>query len=675
MLQLFYDVEHYHKTILRFEQAHQPFLADVARLFLFIARLSHEKWSSASHEKFLLEVEVTLQRMDQATTSVLGSLDEQKDLIQMFKGFMHMAVASRQTMPVSEKCVNLDKGAAIFRATPLFHLRIFEPLALWSKAQLFQGRQNEEFELAATQAVNRLMAAAAREKEALPRTVQMAQFAMLPAAWKFDKGDFVGAMEHASSAKSFAESAMITIEEELRPTIDEITRAIGEETTDPAERDALTAMRDALVASVQSANMLIHVNLILMATARAKIAERAGDFSEAAAQYDEAAHLQKTMVADFKATVAKIFGAMATPAGMMIEQWDNPARAASLTGMALLNRGDQAVLRGEHSASLEHYRKARESFEDASDCWLRETERLPETNKVGREKAQREHENCLARQRYCDAKILLAEAEHLSARDQAWDAAKKFENASRIFQELLAASDPNESARNLDVLKASRDFCRARWILGTIHEKWQDEDAKDGIQLLQKASSRFDTAGELRWSRCAQGLSQYFEAVSASHLATSVEGAAREKVVNMANDKARDAAATFRQAGFEERAREVEIWASGNTTRFDPLLKMFALPKLVDSFEAANNPAQGLLGQYTPEFKENPSEKKVKDRLRSLQARAMALDGSLKSLKERGERGRVDLGQYTELSTDLDRERIEILMEINSIQEGKSVSA
>jgi hypothetical protein len=63
---------------------------------------------------------------------------------------------------------------------------------------------------------------------------------------------------------------------------------------------------------------------------------------------------------------------------------------------------------------------------------------------------------------------------------------------------------------------------------------------------------------------------------------------------------------------------------------------------------------------------------KLQDKLRSLQARALSLNRTLEDLKNRRDRGRVDLGQYTDLSTDLERERIEILMEIKTFLGGKN---
>jgi hypothetical protein len=64
-------------------------------------------------------------------------------------------------------------------------------------------------------------------------------------------------------------------------------------------------------------------------------------------------------------------------------------------------------------------------------------------------------------------------------------------------------------------------------------------------------------------------------------------------------------------------------------------------------------------------------EDPVEPKLRNLQARSMALGRSLDDLKERRDRGRLDDGRYTDLRTDLDRERIEILLELRQVLQGR----
>ena len=66
----------------------------------------------------------------------------------------------------------------------------------------------------------------------------------------------------------------------------------------------------------------------------------------------------------------------------------------------------------------------------------------------------------------------------------------------------------------------------------------------------------------------------------------------------------------------------------------------------------------------------NRMEGKMEQELRGLQARGIALGRRLDELKDRLNRGRISDGQYTDLAADLDRERIEILLEVQSMLQG-----
>ena len=57
--------------------------------------------------------------------------------------------------------------------------------------------------------------------------------------------------------------------------------------------------------------------------------------------------------------------------------------------------------------------------------------------------------------------------------------------------------------------------------------------------------------------------------------------------------------------------------------------------------------------------------------LHKLQARTIALSRAMNDLKERRDRGRIDEGRYVDLMTDIDRERIEILLGIQKTLQGK----
>jgi hypothetical protein len=61
----------------------------------------------------------------------------------------------------------------------------------------------------------------------------------------------------------------------------------------------------------------------------------------------------------------------------------------------------------------------------------------------------------------------------------------------------------------------------------------------------------------------------------------------------------------------------------------------------------------------------------MKDKLNEMQAQAIALGHSLEDLKRRRNAGYIDNGRYANLSTELDRRRIQILLEIKDVLGGK----
>jgi hypothetical protein len=60
-------------------------------------------------------------------------------------------------------------------------------------------------------------------------------------------------------------------------------------------------------------------------------------------------------------------------------------------------------------------------------------------------------------------------------------------------------------------------------------------------------------------------------------------------------------------------------------------------------------------------------EGKMRAELQRLQARSVALNRRLEDLRDRRDRGRIDEGRYADLATDLDRERIETLIQLRTL--------
>src|SRR6266403_3292517 len=125
--------------------------------------------------------------------------------------------------------------------------------------------------------------------------------------------------------------------------------------------------------------------------------------------------------------------------------------------MGLLNRGDGALMQGQHSQALQAYGDAQETFRMAIDCWARLARSAIPIKMEDPTYAVREY----AWLSYVDAKLQVAKGEFHSSLEQPKLAADYFERAATIFGELLANVQITDGNRDAQIYRGSEEYCLA----------------------------------------------------------------------------------------------------------------------------------------------------------------------------------------------------------------------
>jgi len=667
---LFFDENHYALVIRRCEELHRPFLADIARLFLYQSRIVN---GALSDNNFVPrnagEIAAMLDRVDAYRPVDFSALEPIGGMVPMLSGFLRSMLGTSPFVPDEERVHHLEMAERQFDRSPVPMFRALGPSMRWTRAQLARGFERERLELDALNRVNELLAQSALEKEPVARLSSMAMLLALPAGWKLERGDFAGCVEAATTAKSMARAAVSTLKEESGPLLEELRKGAEDEDVDPIERAQLESIRSALVSMVENANGLELAMELLSLQALAKLAEAHSRFEEAYAHYQQASKLQGELLQSAR-KLMQTFTDTVDPK-QFAPGFQHEARADYFQGMASLNKGDQNLMNLDFKEATASYQEARASFAQAADLWTREAGRLTDVQGQSRSKADLEASTCQDRIRYCDARLEMTDAERLSSLDQHWEAAKRFEKAAGIFGELVQSTNPSQSARVAAIFKASQEICTARFLIDASRRTRIDAgSAQEVAELLDKASDRFTRNGEAQWGSYARALRYEYEAFVYYELARSAPRSSAPERERDAQRKVADAASILRQVGMENRATALEAWSRAAADRTSHVFTAVMLPK---PGELAGVGQPNLMEQFStaPAVAEDANSK-TEESARKLLATSIVLEGRLSDLRDRRDRGRVDDGQYTDLAKDLDKERVVNLLALQTLLKGRS---
>lgn len=669
MVEFFYDDSRYDNIISGYEDTNQPFLADVARIFKYYGRIIH---GISNGEDLIItfsdDVRIVLERFEKYAQTDLAVFGEMQEIVIVFKGCLNLIMGLQTVFPPATRFDFLERAENSFETSENTMFQAYGPMLRWMRAQLLEGVERERLELSAFGRVNELLAKAVLEKEPITRLGSMSMLVGMPASWKMDKGDFVGAIESATMARSIAQAFVDTCRQEIMPFIQEIEIGLSDSNYPEEERNQMILLRDTYLGMVESTQgMVVSMDLLSMVS-QAKLAEMRYDFTEAHRLYQDASQLEKEVISSMRTMLMAFFKVTTAVSSEYQAGFSHEARASYFHGMALLNHGDQSLRETDFITANERYIGARQAFEDASNLWNQENDRLPETQVQPREMARQEANLNRMRTRYCDAKIEVAAASQYSSLGQHWEAAKRYQKAAGIFSELISVSVLQESTRNLDVLKASEDYCLGRALMETDLELHGKDNLVDGREHLNEAQARFDQIDERNWARYIEALRHEYEAIILWQVVQRNPTVESRELQQYAQREADEAVRVYRLAGLESHARRLEGRAKA-ARQSDHLSLFLPLPKPVDMPGGARSSTETTLNALNPTKQSQMSEVEAKQKYEQewLQARADALRGTLDQLKQRLKNGRIDEGRYADLATSVETDLNIVLKDIERL--------
>jgi hypothetical protein len=676
-IRCFFDQSHYQVAIERFERLHEPFLADVTRVFLSYALYMQDIINNGNYPpSAATETRAVLDRLDRYDLIEWAAFGDAKGFILVIPGILRLMLGSHPSLPASDRSRDLLKAEASFEASGVLQFKPFIPLVRWMRSELADGTEREKLAASAFARVNELLAQTALEKEPLARLGTMTSLMMLPAGWKYAKGDFRGAIEASAMAKSMAEAFNEEFDRELRPTLEEIQKAIVAEEGSPEERAQLVNLRDSLLPLLEGTKSLAFLADLTRLASEASLAEANGDFVEAAQLYREASAQEKEALDRLISMMSIFIDKTAAISRASQQGFQHQARAAYFNAMAKLNEGDRKLMEGEYAEANHNYTDAQTSFKAAEELWTQELLRISQTSAQTNYKPRDEMLVNASRARYCDAKIEISNGEQASTvLRQPLTAHNHFDKAAYILAEALGTSLSKESRRGVSILRASEDFCQGRALLELDIADSKLTNSDEGTRLLDSAATLFEQIGEGRWASYIRGVLYEYEAVIFRQLARVGGSEDPNTYVMRAQLRASDAAAQFRQLGLESRAMEMEYLARRST---QPVIVMqpvissrpaLALPK-PPSLSPISTPTEALVEPA------GPSEKKLDDirldqALTKLKATVIVHSKRLDELGKRRDSGFLEEGRYSELASHYDTERMEQLLKMRELLGGQ----
>ena len=677
-IRCFFDDSHYQAAIERFERLHEPFLADVSRVFLAYSHFIQDIMNDGSYAPSAAsEARAELDRLERYDPVEWAAFGDAKEFILVIPGILRLAVGSHPSLPAADRSRDLLKAEASFEASGVLQFKPLIPLARWMRSELADGTERERLATSAFARVNELLAQTALEKEPLSRLGTMTSLMMFPAGWKYAKGDFRGAIEASAMAKSMAEAFYEAADQEFRPTLEELQKAIVAEEESPEERAQLVNFRDSLLTLLEGTKSLAFLADLIRLTSEASLAEANGDFVEAAQLYREASAQEKEALDRLTSMISIFIDKAAAISRASQQGFQHEARAAHFNAMAKLNEGDRKLMEGEYAEANHNYADAQDSFKAAEELWAKELLRISQTSAQTQYKPRDEMLVNASRVRYCDAKIEISNAEQASTvLRQPLTAHNHFDKAAYILAEALGTSLSKESRRGVSILRASEDFCRGRALLELDIADSKLTNSDEGRRLLDSAATLFEQFEEGRWATYIRGVLYEYEAAIFRQLALVGGPADSNTYVMRAQLRANDAAAQFRQLGLESRAMEMEYLARRGTQQpviiMQPVISnrpALALPK-PPSLPAMSTPAEALVEPA------RPSEKKLDDirldqALNKLKATVIAHSQRLDDLRKRRDSGILEEGRYSELASHYNSERMEQLLKMRELLGGQ----
>jgi hypothetical protein len=670
------DEEKYICAIDYFEGFHQPLLADVARIFLTFSRaIKPNAMNNIDIKKEAKETTELLDRIDKHGSEIASIFGEFRDLIFLIEGQLCLMIGIHPALSLTERAGFLERSESHLQMTSYIIFKLLIPIIRWNKAQLYQDTQKNRLELDAIECVNGLIAESTLMDDPVMRTSIMTLLVKYLTHWKYIKGDYKGSIESAMMGKSISIANVNVIFEMINPLMDDILHETTVQDTFEEENpmNKVFCMMKNFSENLDDLSLSFDLSILM---SRARLAEIDDDFENAYFFYQEAARIEKRILDGLRSVLSTFFenftGLIPIDQGFQYE-----ARALYFQGKSFLNLGDKFILSCNYAESNQNYLIAKKYFAESNDLWYQEMERqmekpLSQYNE-NIENSRNEQYSCTILIRYCDAKIEISDAEKLSYFRDFWSASKRFEKASGIFEELLNDIFFKDDTQSIELFKASRDFCKGRWLLEMDRDSRKQDNKKEGIDHLKSASIHFGRCGAEKWALYMKALCYEYEAIMSLELLQDDESSnIIDYSYGLIQDQVNEAKQIFKQIKMEERALYLDDWVRTASTNQRYRSSPMAMPKPRDEFLIPKKTIEDMVGMYNQLGSTIQKVSRMQDELIKLQARSIALGKRLSEIKDRRDNGRLDEGRYVDLANSLDSERIEILLNLQKILKGKN---
>jgi hypothetical protein len=572
-----------------YEKLGKAYFADAARFVLSYALfLAH----SFRAEEYLrsngAEMGQMLDRLDsydghEAATA--GKLDQ---FLLGLRGSMRVVLGMSSSVSPGDRIKNLERGVQLFSASADINTRQQGLNCLRILALLSPESERPNLQALLLERATDLLAEIASEENKLTRLIQMAGWNLLLANVKLDKGDFQESIEYATAVKSLGLASLAFLRQAAEQALDDFRNSASASSSSPAQSFQNSPAGNFLSFLGANVNVIIRSSEALILVGRLKQAETRCDFDGAYAICQQAAEIEKQIQSQYRDVLGAFRDVLAPQGDLPLAESQYEARSAHWKGMGLLNRGDGALMRGQHSEALQAYGDAQETFRTAIDRWsLLASSAIP-IKLEDPTYAVREYNVDRAWLRYVDAKLQVAQGEFRSSLAQPKLAADHFEKAATIFGELLANVQIAESNRDVQIYCGSEEYCSARYQLECCLENldtpapgmgFNAQTLERGRNLLESAARRFQAQGETRWAAYIKALRHEYDAMIAVKVAAASAEPDQSEHLGAAQQSAYQGAQILRDLGLAERATVLEVFAKDTAQRPSYATTLVPLPK------------------------------------------------------------------------------------------------
>jgi tetratricopeptide (TPR) repeat protein len=652
----FLDESHYRDIEEKAKSRGNIVLEGLGRAMCVFVRLMKDKDYLGENHLFVQE---TIEKLDSIEAEMERIRPEARDLIFTAKAFIHLAVGGR--LDRKQQLKHLEIAESILNR---IHNPFLKPLyfnVLWLRAGLHDEPEKGELQLRAFEQLGRHIAGCSLIEEAVPRLLLMSQAMLMLPVWRYQQGDFRGSLEAAMAARQTAIAAGDVFASEMESTIEEMDEELRDPNLDEEERQFISSLKENMIMGIQAVRSVTYIGDLLIYMSRGRISEQKGDFREASRLFMEASDLGKEIFRGLREMIKSLFGDLLDRRHLPEKDFSLDAWSYYFDGVSNTNKGNESLMKGEVQKAERLFLKAHNSYELSLQSMEQAKAGSPEASQSPLTQTIDFASLASTQLDMCNIHLTVISAEEYAAIDNHEKSSKEFLEANLRAAEML--NNPvRMSDKNVEIVKGMRDYCFARSMLERTGGEFGD-DSSVWIELLFEASASFGRADQRLWECFVEGLAYEYEALYNVALSRK-DKRNKAHYFTSAISSVNKAMRSYSLTGNERRIKELSS-VLGRIDRIGELPHpTVVLPRPVEVFStmADEDLSSSFMMPYT--YSKGSEVIELDKELMSLRSRALALSNTIDELKVRLERGRIEVGRYSDLKTDMDAERITILTKL-----------